>query len=339
MADLADRNLTVSGYFVTLENIGGMSGRQRIYHAVWKCGSRRIGKRRRIMENRGKTFLDSDVLKLIAVVTMLIDHIGAAVIWNLFSVVTAEDYDVLEQVYHIFRNIGRTAFPIFVFLLVEGFFHTHSRKKYFGRLALSALLSEIPYDMAFHGMFPYWEDQNVFWTFCIGFLVIWGMEKLYRVYRDGSDILRRDSERRKKQISGALSRHDWKKMHWYEAESHYEIRYRSGYPVMTAFAVSCFVVIGAAAAHVFEVDYGVYGVLLILLFYLGKHGNVPRIVTCVCGYLLFLWEPYCLGGFLLILFYNGKRKQRGKGFQYFFYLFYPLHLMILGLVRVAFWPG
>lgn len=290
------------------------------------------------MENRWKTFLDSDVLKMIAVVTMLIDHIGAVIIWNLFSVVTAENYDILERTYHIFRNIGRTAFPIFAFLLVEGFFHTHSRKKYFGRLALFAFVSEAPYDTAFHGMFPYWKDQNVFWTFCIGFLVIWGLEKLYGAYRSGSDILRRDSERREGQIDRALGRHDWKKMHRYEMESRYENRYRSGYPVMTMFAAFCFAAVGAASALVLETDYGVYGFLLILLFYLGEHGNVPRIVTCVCGYLLFLWEPYCLGGFLLILFYNGQRKQRGKGFQYFFYLFYPLHLMILGFIRVAFWP-
>lgn len=269
------------------------------------------------MENRGKTFLDSDVLKMIAVVTMVIDHIGAVILWNLFSVVTAEHLGILEQAYHIFRNIGRTAFPIFVFLLVEGFFHTRSRKKYFGRLVLFALLSEIPYDMAFHGIFPYWKDQNVFWTFCIGFLVIWGLEKLYRTYWNSSDILGRDSERRKEQVNRAL-------------------RY---YPAVAVFAALCFVVAGVASAFILEVDYGVYGFLLILLFYLGEHGNVPRIVTCACGYLLFLWEPYCLGGFLLILFYNGKRKHRGKGFQYFFYLFYPLHLMILGLIRVVFWPG
>lgn len=290
------------------------------------------------MENRWNTFLDSDVLKMIAVVTMLIDHIGAVIIWNLFSTPTAEYYGILEQVYHIFRSIGRMAFPIFVFLLVEGFFHTHSRMKYFGRLALFALLSEVPYDTAFHGMFPYWKDQNVFWTFCIGFLTIWGLEKLYGAYRSGSDILRRDSERREGQISRALGRHDWKKMHRYETEGRYENRYRSGYPIMAAFAAFCFVMAGAAASLVLKADYGIYGFLLILLFYLGEHGNVPRIVTCACGYLLFLRKPYCLGGFLLILFYNGQRKQRGKGFQYFFYLFYPLHLMILGFIRVAFWP-
>lgn len=171
--------------------------------------------------------------------------------------------------------------------------------------------------MAFHGIFPYWKDQNVFWTFCIGFLVIWGLEKLYRTYWNSSNILGRDSERREEQVNRTL-------------------RYC---PAVAVFAALCLVMIGMASAHFLEVDYGVYGFLLILLFYLGEHGNVPRIVTCVCGYLLFLWEPYCLGGFLLILFYNGKRKHRGKGFQYFFYLFYPLHLMILGLIRVVFWPG
>lgn len=292
------------------------------------------------MENRWKTFLDSDVLKMIAVVTMLIDHIGAVIIWNLFSVVTAENYAVLEQVYHIFRNIGRTAFPIFAFLLVEGFFHTHSRKKYFGRLALFAVLSEIPFDMAFHGMPSYGEDQNVFWTFCIGFLVIWGLERLYEVYASGSEILKRNKERRKRRTDRALRNHsvDLKSLDRQWASDHYEIRMEAGYPMGLIFSALWLVLAGVWMASVMQVDYGVYGFLLILLFYLGEHGNVPRIVTCVCGYLLFLWEPYCLGGFFLILFYNGQRKQRGKGFQYFFYLFYPLHLMILGFIRVAFWP-
>ena len=96
---------------------------------------------------------------------------------------------------------------------------------------------------------------------------------------------------------------------------------------------------GALVSGVLKVDYSIYGFLLILLFYLGERSGVSRLLTCIGGYLLFLWEPYCLGGFLLILFYNGKRKPRGKGFQYFFYLFYPLHLLILGLIRVAFLPG
>lgn len=266
------------------------------------------------------TFLDSDALKIIAIVTMLIDHIGASFLEKILYSGNTGIPDYWYEVDTVLRSIGRTAFPIFAFLLVEGFFHTRSRKKYLGRLLLFAVLSEIPFNLAFHGFLFYPGSQNVFWTFCIGFLVIWGLEKLYGAYRSGSDILRRDSKR----------------IQEYKRENRFEIRYRAGYPIVVMFAAVCVVMTGAVSALILKADYGIYGFLLILLFYLGRHGNVPRIVVCTCGYLLFLWEPYCLFGFLLILFYNGKRKQRGRGFQFFFYFFYPVHLLILGLIRVVF---
>lgn len=271
------------------------------------------------MKSRWK-FLDSDMLKAIAIVTMVIDHIGASLLETILYSGNAGLPDYWYEVDTVLRSIGRTAFPIFAFLLVEGFFYTHSRKKYLGRLLLFAVLSEMPFDLAFYGSLFYPGSQNVFWTFCIGFLVIWWLEKLYGAYRSGSDILRRDGKR----------------MQEYKRENRFEIRYRSGYPIVVMFAAVCLVMTGAVSALILEADYGIYGFLLILLFYLGKHGNVPQIVVCTCGYLLFLWEPYCLFGFLLILFYNGRRKQRGRGFQYFFYLFYPVHLLILGLIRVVF---
>ena len=115
--------------------------------------------------------------------------------------------------------------------------------------------------------------------------------------------------------------------------------YQRNYPIAAGVLLAVVTLSGITAASCLRVDYGIFGVLLIVLFYFGRHAGVPRLLTCICGYLLFLWEPYCLGGFLLILFYNGKRKPKGKGFQYFFYLFYPLHLMILGLIRVVFWRG
>jgi len=240
------------------------------------------------MINGRKQFLDSDILKTIAVVTMLIDHIAAAILLPAFSLAGAESFDRWHGIYHVFRNIGRTAFPIFAFLLAEGFFYTHSRKKYFGRLVLFALLSEIPYDMAFHGEVFYRNEQNVFWTLAIGFLVIWGMEEIYKKYN------------------------------------------------AVCFMSVALILLGWLAAVFFRTDYKGYGVLLIVLFYFGKRVKASRMLICICGYLLFLWEPYCFGGFLLILCYNGTRKPRGKGLQYFFYLFYPVHLLSLGLIRRAF---
>lgn len=243
------------------------------------------------MINKWKPSLGSDILKMIAIITMLIDHIAASFIVAAF-LGKAETPYYWYRIYYVMRYIGRTAFPIFAFLLVEGFFHTHSRKKYLGRLVLFTLLSEIPFDMAFQGVLFYRDDQNVFCTLTIGFLVIWGMEELYKRYKTNR--------------------------------------------VMNSFLDAALILAGSFAAILLGTDYNAYGVLLIALFYFGKRAKLPRLLTCIAGYLLFLWEPYCFGGFLLILFYNGTRRKRGKGFQYFFYLFYPVHLLILGLIRVVF---
>lgn len=96
------------------------------------------------------------VLKLIAVVTMLIDHVG----------------DVLYPGQLWLRCIGRIAFPLYCFLLVEGFYHTRNLKRYMSRLFIFALVSEIPFDLAFLGSWVDFSHQNVFWTLLIGLIAI-----------------------------------------------------------------------------------------------------------------------------------------------------------------------
>lgn len=108
--------------------------------------------------------LSGSTLKLIAIVTMFIDHLGVVAFETQIS-----NYMVP---YYIMRLIGRLAFPIFCFLLVEGFFHTRDVKKYALRLLVFAFISEIPFDLAFNRQLFYWRHQNVFFTLFIGLLVI-----------------------------------------------------------------------------------------------------------------------------------------------------------------------
>lgn len=103
---------------------------------------------------------DGRTLKLIAVVSMFIDHMGAA----LFPEIT------------FFRIIGRLAFPIYCFLLVEGARYTHNLKQYTMRMVVFALISEIPFDLAFYHSPVAVGHQNVFFTLAIGLGMIWFLE-------------------------------------------------------------------------------------------------------------------------------------------------------------------
>lgn len=105
-------------------------------------------------------------LKLIAMITMLIDHFGAAFL--IFYMNIGDNHMKYYQLYSIVRRIGRISFPIFIFLLVEGLYHTKNIWKYLARLALFCILSEIPFDLAFRRQIFDWQNQNVFFTLLVG---------------------------------------------------------------------------------------------------------------------------------------------------------------------------
>ena len=104
--------------------------------------------------------LDGTVLKLIACLSMFIDHLGAVCFSGMMG----------------FRIIGRLAFPIYCFLLVEGAVHTRNMKKYILRMGIFALISEVPFDLAFYHRLVYMGHQNVFFTLGLGLLAIWFLE-------------------------------------------------------------------------------------------------------------------------------------------------------------------
>lgn len=119
--------------------------------------------------------ISGSTLKIIAIVTMLIDHIGAVIVERMivrgvpFGGMRLKDLYLLDQV---LRSIGRIGFPLFCFLLVEGFVHTKNRVKYGLRLGFFALLSEIPFNLALGGKVFLPKYQNVFFTLLIGFFVM-----------------------------------------------------------------------------------------------------------------------------------------------------------------------
>lgn len=96
-------------------------------------------------------------LKLFAIATMLVDHIGAVLFPQLI----------------ILRIIGRLSFPVFAYLITEGLLHTSNIRAYFTRLFLFALISEVPFDLAFHSSVFYPSSQNIFFTLVLGLAAIY----------------------------------------------------------------------------------------------------------------------------------------------------------------------
>lgn len=130
--------------------------------------------------------LNGSALKLLAMAAMLVDH-SAICFRPLLGSYLFTLFDIRFTPYVLLRGFGRIAFPIFCFLLAEGFRHTRSKQRYALNLFLFALLSEIPYDLFNCGALPY-ERQNVFFTLLLGGLGIWCLSK-FRDMPLGSSLL------------------------------------------------------------------------------------------------------------------------------------------------------
>ena len=111
-----------------------------------------------------------------ACIFMFVDHIGYGLIHNYLLAhamdLMPEQYKDLNTLYEILHGIGRLAFPIFAFFIVEGFHRTRSVVKYAIRMLLFGIVSEIPFDIGLFRKVFYWEHQNIMFTFFIAILML-----------------------------------------------------------------------------------------------------------------------------------------------------------------------
>lgn len=121
--------------------------------------------------------LSATALKSIAMASMTLDHFAAS---GVYFLLCARFGVGLDDGYLWLRLLGRLAFPLYCFLLVEGFRHTRSRKRYALRLGLFALLSEVPFDLMCSGAALNTVQQNVFFTLLLGLLALMAAEPLWQ---------------------------------------------------------------------------------------------------------------------------------------------------------------
>lgn len=232
-------------------------------------------------------------LHILAMAAMLCDHL-----WG--TVVPGNDW---------LTCIGRISFPIFAFLLVEGYFHTGSLKKYVCRLLLFAILSEIPFNLAMGSSLFFPLHQNVLWSFLISLgLIHW-------------------NERAK--ASGKV----WARI--------------------LVGAASC--IFGYIAGLLTMVDYHHAGILTVLAFYFFRRrvwwgyagqllclgyinlellGGMSYELSLFGTTLFFPHQAFALLALIPIWLYRGRQGPRSRTLQYSCYAFYPLHLLLLGIIKV-----
>ena len=134
---------------------------------------------------KNKKMISADILKWIALITMFIDHTGAAILEKI------PQYHTTDWCYPLditFRMIGRLAFPIYCFLLIEGFYHTRNRLNYMRNLLLFAVISEIPFELSFFGGMDI-GFHNVYWTLLLGLLLLMLLETIKAKYNDKYSFL------------------------------------------------------------------------------------------------------------------------------------------------------
>ncbi len=243
--------------------------------------------------NKEKSFeITSAALHIIAMLFMLCDHL-----WG--TVIPGNDW---------LTCLGRISFPIFAFMIVEGYFHTGNLKKYVGRLLLFAVISEIPFNLAMGSRLFYPIHQNVLWAFLMAIGFIHWNEKARK--------------------SGKL----WKRV--IVEFTSVILAYPSGLLTMVDFYHA-----GILTVLVFyffrERKWYNYIAQFVCLWYINMEmlGGLSYQINILGNTYFIARQGFALLAFIPIWLYRGRQGYHNKAFQYFCYWFYPVHLLILGILK------
>lgn len=305
-----------------------------------------------------KAGISGSTIKIIAVVAMFLDHSAAAVLARYLvegikgataagtAQIWLSENAAWYDVYDVMRGIGRLGFPIFCFLLVEGYQRTRDVRKYALRLGLFALISEVPFDLAICGKVVHPGYQNVYFTLLLGLLALCCYGFFGKFGQEGKKDMPLPL-RIGFMATGVALPVAYLGLGMQKEGKADGIPYRvclvcglvivcglAGYGIwkglrsvqtacmdMTALAV-CMM-----AAMYLETDYAGMGVLTITAMYLFRRWKaVAMLAGCIVLCVMSLSELYAFFAILPIALYNGKR---GLKMKYFFYGFYPAHLLLL----------
>ena len=221
--------------------------------------------------------LSNNQLKLIAVLSMLSDHIGK---------------ELFPQC-EFLQIFGRIAFPVFSCMIAEGCYYTRDKKKYLLKIAALAVGCQLVYFIAERSYY-----QNVLVTFSLSILTIYSIDRFL------------------------------KKKNWFNALI-----------VVTdvaAVAFLCFVM--PCLVKGFQIDYGIFGLILPVVVYFSPNKIVKLFVALIA--LICLSDDlggiqwYSLISVVIIALYNGSRGK--LNLKYLFYVFYPLHLALIYLIKMLY---
>ena len=300
------------------------------------------------LKENSKFGLNRGNLKMIALFCMTLDHFAGIVLTAWLHTLTKGSLAYIFDMGLIFflRLIGRLAFPMFCFFIVEGLLHTRNIFKYAFRLFLLALISEIPFDISHTNTLFDFKNQNVFWTLFLGLVAIYCIDGLYKKFKlkkavrylliFGITLLASLVAYALKSDYGAFGISTIVIIYLVEREEFFFT------PFINAMVL---VIYYFVITNTDEIDLGEFeafskiAIAMYLLFVLCvasvalcltifiKNKNARKMfAACVTLSSMSPDELAAMANVFLMNYYNG---EKGKKIGWLFYLYYPLHLMVL----------